>query len=90
MMPRPINVPAPRRARSAFAGVDVCDVAGLRLAPGVRQVIFDQDRWRMELADAHRPRCPDVMPEGGAWRTFSHGSKAALTRGRRDAKICTG
>lgn len=54
MMPRPITVPAPRRTRSAFAGADVCDLAGLRLTPGARRVIFDQDRWHMELADAHR------------------------------------
>jgi len=58
MMRRPIPVsrgPITRRRRSAFAGADVCEVAGLRLAPGAPRIFFEQDVWLLTaLADAHR------------------------------------
>lgn len=56
MMPRPPTPAArPRQPVSAFAGLDVCETAGLRLAPGTARVLFDQDRWVLSaLLDAHR------------------------------------
>ncbi|MBK3623293.1 integrase [Streptomyces sp. MBT49] len=56
MMPRPPAPAArPRRTVSAFAGLDVCETAGLRLAPGAARVLFEQDRWVLSaLLDAHR------------------------------------
>lgn len=54
MMPRPMAAPTPRRAQSAFADADVCDAAGLRMVPDARRVLFEEDRWLLALADAHR------------------------------------
>lgn len=45
----------PRRLVSVFAGGDVCEIAGLRLAPGSIRPLFEQDRWVLTgLLDAHR------------------------------------
>ncbi|MFF2128719.1 hypothetical protein ACFVW1_25680 [Streptomyces olivochromogenes] len=44
-----------RRAGSVFAHGNVCDIAGLKLTPGVKGPLFEQDRWDLSgLADAHR------------------------------------
>jgi hypothetical protein len=52
----PLSAPAPGyRHRSAFAGVDVCQAAGLRVEDGAPRPVFDADRWELSgLADAHR------------------------------------
>lgn len=39
---------------SLFAGVDVCELAGLALTPQARRPRFDHDVWVFDLADAHR------------------------------------
>ncbi|MCX4591710.1 integrase [Streptomyces sp. NBC_01549] len=56
MMHRPAPAyPYPLRTVSVFAGADVCDVAGLRLAPGAERPLFEYDRWVLSgLLDAHR------------------------------------
>ncbi|WP_052230228.1 hypothetical protein [Streptomyces sp. CT34] len=93
MMPRPITVPGPRRARSAFAGADVCHVAGLRLVPGAPRVIFDQDRWRMQLADAHRQIQPYELDWdftqilNPAWRVTAKEILLALLAPQHDAVV---
>lgn len=40
--------------KSLFAGVDVCELAGLILTPQARRPRFDHDVWVFDLADAHR------------------------------------
>lgn len=41
--------------RSVFAGVDVCQIAGLQLKPGAPRPVFEQNVWDLTgLADAHR------------------------------------
>src|SRR5882757_1443676 len=62
MMPRMIPAPRPRRARSAFAGADVCEVAALRPPAGARRVLFEDRRWVLsELVDAHRMIAPGEL-----------------------------
>ncbi|WP_411150097.1 hypothetical protein [Streptomyces sp. A30] len=93
MMPRPITAPAPRGERSAFTGVDVCDAAGLRLVPGARRVVFDQDRWRMDLADAHRQIAPYELDWdftqilNPAWRVVAKEILLALLAPQHEAVV---
>ncbi|WAX76998.1 integrase [Streptomyces sp. KMM 9044] len=49
------SLPRHRRAIPVFAQVDVCEIAGLRLAEGAMRPRFEQDRWVFSgLVDAHR------------------------------------
>lgn len=44
-----------RSSRSPFAGADVCELAGLALAPGAARPVFEQNVWQLDgLVDAHR------------------------------------
>ncbi|WP_063801649.1 hypothetical protein [Streptomyces curacoi] len=56
MMRRPSpSGPIQRRAESAFAGVEVCELAGLQLAAGAQRSIFDEDLWILTgLTQRHR------------------------------------
>ncbi len=56
-MPQQLSVPVHprRRAGSVFARGNVCEIAGLKLTPGTKGPLFEQDRWELSgLADAHR------------------------------------
>lgn len=47
--------PVPRRPVSAFAQMDVCELAGLQLVAGAPRSLFDGDRWILTgLAKRHR------------------------------------
>lgn len=93
MMARPIPTAVPRRARSAFADADVCDAAGLHMVPGAPRVLFGQDRWRMQLADAHRQIQPyeldwDFTPIlNPAWRVVAKEILLALLAPQHEAVV---
>lgn len=94
MMPRPIAAPRPRRTRSAFAGADVCEVAGLRLPTGARRVLFDDDVWVLsELVDAHRMITPAelvwdfVKIMNPAWMSVTKEILLAMMAPQHDAVI---
>lgn len=54
-LPVSASFPRHRRLASVFAQVDVCEIAGLRLADGSVRPRFEQDRWVFSgLMDAHR------------------------------------
>ncbi|MDO0938944.1 hypothetical protein QQY66_47220 [Streptomyces sp. DG2A-72] len=71
----------------------MCDVASLRLAAGARRVVFDQDRWRMDLADAHRQIAPyeldwDFTPIlNPAWRVVAKEILLALLAPQHEAVV---
>ncbi|MEH0543650.1 integrase [Streptomyces sp. B21-105] len=49
------SLPRHRRVVSVFAQVNVCEIAGLRLAEGAMRPRFEQDRWVFSgLVDSHR------------------------------------
>ncbi|MFJ9508674.1 hypothetical protein ACIRPZ_33405 [Streptomyces anulatus] len=57
MMPRPAPAALSERRgeASAFAGADVCEIAGLRVKAGATSPLFDSNTWDLRcLADTHR------------------------------------
>ncbi|MFE2319785.1 hypothetical protein ACFXC8_43135 [Streptomyces sp. NPDC059441] len=56
MMRRPLpSDPVPRRPESAFAQVDVCELACLQLLAGAQRSLFDDGQWILTgLAQRHR------------------------------------
>ncbi|MFD6802568.1 integrase [Streptomyces cyaneofuscatus] len=78
-MSRPVHAySSPRRSESVFAGLYVCEVAGLRMPPTVRGPMFDEDLWVLaDLVDAHRMVDPHELIwdfteiNNAAWRVVA-------------------
>lgn len=83
-----------RRAESVFAGVDVCDAAGLDLAPDVARPMYDDDVWDLSgLSDAHRTvRRAELIWKfdriiNPAWRTVAKDIAVAVLAPRHDEVV---